>query len=102
MKKCAAYLLLLISMAATLYPCYGKDDCCNDMLTSSNTSHDNHKSEGSCSPFITCNTCPGFTQMVTVIDIPFVQEQKPVHHSKVVSFVLSTYKAPLLQPPRVA
>jgi hypothetical protein len=100
MKNWLSFLLLLISMAATLCPCYNKDECCSDMLTSKTTNHSDHKSEGNCSPFITCNTCPGFTQMVPVIDIPFVEEQKPVHHSRVISFVLSTYKASLLQPPR--
>lgn len=102
MKKWLTFFLLLVNLMATFYSCYGKDDCCNDVQTSKNASHENHKSEGNCSPFITCSTCPGFTQVTYVVDIPTIQEVKPIHYSKWVWLTLSTYTAYLFQPPRIA
>ena len=102
MKKCFIFLLLLITMSATLFPCCGKDDCCNDILSTKTTDNRNHKAEGTCSPFITCVTCSGFTQMTNVINIPLMLHEKLVHHSKIISLKLSSYTASLLQPPQVA
>lgn len=102
MIKWLTFLLLLVTTTATFYPCCSKDDCCNDVVTPKATNHSNHKSEGNCSPFITCGTCPGFTQMASIYYVPVVTEEKPVHHEKVFSLTLSSYTASLLQPPRIA
>jgi len=100
MKKWLTFLLLLVTITATLYPCCGKDDCCNNELTSKTTNH-KHK-EGTCSPFITCGTCAGFTQVTNTVIVPIAPEEKTVHHSKVICLTLSSYTPSLLQPPQVA
>jgi len=102
MKKWLTFLLLLVTMTAIFYPCCSKDDCCNDDLTSNTTNHSNHKSEGNCSTFVTCGTCPGFLVSAKLVDIPVIKVEKPVHHSAAFSLTLSSYTASLLQPPRVA
>src|SRR4051812_27609131 len=102
MKNWLTFLLLLVTMTATFYPCCGKDDCCNDNLTAATNNHNNHKSEGNCSPFVTCGTCPGFVVSAKLVQIPVITEEKPVHHTGAISLTLSTYAASLLQPPRLA
>src|SRR5438309_7509863 len=99
MKKWLTFLLLLVSMAAAFCPCCSKDNCCNEVLSSRNTDQNNHKCEGTCSPFITCGTCPGFVHSVKVIELPVIAQEKPVHHSRVISITLSSFTASLLQPP---
>jgi hypothetical protein len=89
-------------MTAAFYPCCSKDNCCGDALTSKATNQNSHKPEGTCSPFITCCTCTGFTQMTRPVVIPMFKESKPVHHSKGIFLTLTTYTASLLQPPRIA
>lgn len=102
MKKWLTFLLLLITFVTTFYPCCSKDNCCNDEFKSNTTNHNNHKSEGNCSPFVACSSCSGFIQMVNVVEVPSIQEVKTIHHSKVVTLTLSTYTTSLLQPPQVA
>ncbi|WP_018611910.1 hypothetical protein [Segetibacter koreensis] len=89
-------------MAATFYPCCSKDDGCNDQFAANTANHNNHKSEGNCSPFVTCGTCFGFIEAAKVIEIPLITLAKPVHRSRVISLTLSTYTPSQLQPPRVA
>src|SRR6478736_1366791 len=100
MKKWLAFLLLSITMAATFSPCFIGDKCNDEGLATTTNNHDNHKSQGTCSPFISCGTCPGFTQMTDIADIPLIQEEVLVHHAEIFSVSLSTYAALLLQPPR--
>ena len=102
MKNWATLLLLIVTMAASFSSCCSVDDCCDEVQTSQNTSQGDRESEDNCSPFINCGTCPGFTQMENVADIPTIQNVKQVHYSKLVSLTLSNYTASLLQPPRVA
>ena len=102
MKMWITFLLLLIATLATFCPCYTKDDCSNDELLSEGANHGNHKSEGNCSPFVTCGTCSGFATNIQIVEIPIIKIQKPVHHSRVISLLLGTYSASLFQPPRVA
>lgn len=100
MKKLFAFLLLVVSMAATFCPCCREDDYCSDDVASAN--HNNRKAEGPCSPFITCGTCPGFTQLTCVVEIPKPATDKVIHNASVKPFLLLTYSASLLQPPRIA
>lgn len=80
MKKWLTFLLLLVALTATFYPCCSKDDCGNDKLTTKTADHENHESKGNCSPFITCGTCSGFTQVATHLEMPPVRAGMPVHH----------------------
>lgn len=100
MKKRLTFLLLFVSMAATFYPCCSKDNCGGDNVATAN--HNNQKTEGTCSPFITCGTCPGFTQLTSTIEVPQMTTEKVIHNSTIKPFLLLTYSPSLLQPPRVA
>jgi hypothetical protein len=102
MKKLCTFLLLLITFSASFFPCCDKDDCCNDKFSAGASSHRENKSNGNCSPFITCGSCPGFTALTKMIEVPVVHQEKIVHHSGNISFELFTYTVSLLRPPRFA
>jgi hypothetical protein len=102
MKKRFAFLLLLVTLAAVFFPCCGNDNCLNEVPTSQSTNHDNHKTEGACSPFLSCGNCAGFTQFANAGFTPFIQKQKPAHFARVISPTLTTYSVSLLQPPRIS
>lgn len=101
MKKLLVFILLLITTAGTVFPCCQVDDCAADQLTSA-TNEENHVPEGTCSPFFACATCPGFVELAKPIQIQQPMAVKHVHHAKIVSLLLPTYSASLLQPPRAA
>ena len=102
MKSCFTFVLLLITLLTTFYPCCNVDNCCEDELTSTATKQNDQQPEGNCSPFISCGTCTGFTEMVMMPDIPHISVEKAVHHSRVISVSLSYYISSFLQPPRTA
>jgi hypothetical protein len=101
MKKWLAFLLLLVTMTATFYPCC-REDCCRNELTAKSANRNNQKPACNCSPFVTCGTCAGFTLTATVVEVFKITEEKPVHHTRIVAPTLSAYTASLLQPPRMA
>lgn len=101
MKKWVAFLWLIVSMLATFFPCCTKDECCADDTGLQQPLGRNRKSEGTCSPFLTCGTCTGFTQTAKKLEIPFFALQKPVHQAKVFLFSPSSYKVSPFQPPRM-
>ncbi|MFT3750516.1 MAG: hypothetical protein QM768_19545 [Agriterribacter sp.] len=99
MKRWLTFILLLITVTATVTPCCTDDDCAQEKNRPENHSH---KETGTCSPFYACGTCatsvdPVF-QKLTVIDPPLVL----VEH---ISFYLlhsGSYFSTLFQPPRIA
>ncbi|MDE3234306.1 MAG: hypothetical protein KGO81_00015 [Bacteroidota bacterium] len=101
MKKAFTFLLLLVTMVATFYPCCDRDDCCIKEQNAKYPGRNEHK-EGCCSPFINCSTCAGFIQLTSFVLIPVVAEQKLVHHSAIIPMEVSAYASSLLQPPRKA
>jgi hypothetical protein len=100
MKKWFAVLLLSVTATAILLPCLNRGCCCSDEFASDVTSHNNHKCEGNCSPFVTCGKCAGFTQTSNIVEVPVVSVEKPVYHSQVISKIFSSYITALFQPPR--
>jgi hypothetical protein len=102
MKKWLAFLLLLVTVAATFYPC-SREDCCRDELSAKPTNRNNQKPACNCSPFVTCGTCAGFTLTAAAfVEVPRITEEKMVHYTRIVDPALSTYTTSLLQPPRMA
>lgn len=103
MKQLFTFFLLLVSLTATFYPCCDRDSCNTDEpVSENNPKHNNHKSEGTCSPFITCGTCPGFVNEFKPIEVPFLVKENIVHTIHPASIILSAYNASLLQPPQMA
>ncbi len=99
MKKWLTFLLLLITLTGTFYPCCLVDEC-NDEEIATAQKENKKQTEGNCSPFFACATCAGFIQMSNLVQIitPIIENQ--VHHERLVIFNLTTYSSSFWQPPR--
>jgi hypothetical protein len=98
-KNWLVIILLIITAAGTFIPCCGFDDCCAGQLATS-SNHKDHPSEGTCSPFFACATCPGFVMLSDRIQFIQPAAEKQVHHEGMVNHHLSTYVSSFWQPPR--
>jgi hypothetical protein len=100
MKKWLTFLLLLITLSGTFYPCCLADNCSDDDIASSQKKN-NEQADGNCSPFFACASCTGFTIMSKPVEIiqPVIEIQVPTESFKV--FNLTSYEASFWQPPRV-
>jgi hypothetical protein len=98
-KNWLVIILLIITAAGTFIPCCGVDDCCADEFAAT-SNHKDHQSEGTCSPFFACATCPGFVLLSDRIQIIQPVPVKQVHHEEIVNHILSTYASSFWQPPR--
>jgi hypothetical protein len=98
-KKWLFFILLLITAAGTFIPCCSIDDCCADQVTKT-TNHDKHTSEGTCSPFFACTTCPGFAETAVPVQLAEPVTEKTVYHQTIVKFNLPAYSSSFWQPPR--
>lgn len=99
MKKWLAFILLLIATAGTFIPCCPIDTCCADQPITSSADHQDDK-KGTCSPFFSCTTCPGFVQLTRQLHFVQPPVEAQVHGERVVAFNLSTYATVYWQPPR--
>jgi len=100
MKEWLVFILLVITTAGTFVPCCQFDDCTGQ--TASTNGHENHRREGTCSPFVICGTCAGFTHLAKTPEIPAILFEKTSYHSGAATFLLSAYATSLFQPPRIA
>jgi hypothetical protein len=101
MKKWFTFILLLVTLTGTLFPCCLIDDC-NDEEIVTGKKENNQEPEGTCSPFFSCATCPGFAEISKSVKLVQPEPRIHYHYPKNVSFILSTYSASLLQPPQNA
>jgi hypothetical protein len=101
MKKWLTFLLLLITLAGTLYPCCLVDECNSEELATAKKEN-KQQPEGTCSPFFACATFPGFAELSKTVQIvkPFIVNQ--VHHETPVVLNLATYASSFWQPPRLS
>jgi len=99
MKKWLSFLLLLITLAGTIYPCCLEDEC-NDKEMATALQENEQSPEGACSPFFACASCEGSVEMSKLVQIvqPVIENQ--VLHETLVVFNLSTYSSSFWQPPR--
>lgn len=99
MKKWLTFLLLLITLTGTFFPCCLIDEC-NDEEIATAQQENKDQPEGNCSPFFACATCSGFTEMTKTVQVkqPVVENQ--VHNENLLIFNLSTYSSSFWQPPR--
>lgn len=97
MKKCFAFILLLITLTAVFTPCCGYDEC--DEAGMVMNEHEEETGEN-CSPFVTCGYCSGFTQVNTTTEIPVLTTGTTAHYSKEINRLSSPYTRQLLQPPK--
>ena len=99
MKKWAVIIMLFITSAGTFFPCCLVDDCSADKPASSHNEN-KQKEEGTCSPFFACTACAAFVEITKPLQLTEPVFQKPIHHEKVFSFILSNYSHSFWQPPR--
>ena len=99
MKKWLTFILLIITLTGTFYPCCLVDEC-NDEEIATAQQENKDEPEGNCSPFFACATCPGFAATSKTVQIyqPVIQNQ--IHHETFVIFNLTTYASSFWQPPR--
>lgn len=98
MKKGLAFILFLITLTAVFTPCCGYNDCGEETLTVNK--HPGGKARDSCSPFVTCDYCPGFTQLNAVQEILIMLPDIVAHYSRETDWFSSAYTDRLLQPPK--
>jgi hypothetical protein len=98
-KRFLAFILVIIVAVTALTPCCTVDDCHGDQIAKQDTSK-NADAEGTCSPFFSCTTCPGFTTLEKPITIPAPAEYHPQYFEAHFTFLSSTYTAVPWQPPR--
>ena len=99
MKRWLVLFLVVITTAGMVIPCCNVDNCCADQLVFAG-SHDEHSTEGSCSPFFACATCPGFVQLFQPVQLVQPAKEKQVHHERIINTSLTTYCSSFWQPPR--
>ena len=102
MKKWLAFLLLLITMAGSLIPCCEVDDCAADQtITQQDTTIPDNSEEGTCSPFYSCTSCTGFTQLAKPVVLPEAMDENSVHHAGRYNMRITSFAAAFWQPPRL-
>ena len=102
MKKWLAFLLLLITMAGSLIPCCEVDNCDADQtFVQQNDPNPNGGEGGSCSPFYSCQTCTGFTQLAKPVVVPEPIVEASIHHAETYTLRINSFAASFWQPPRL-
>jgi hypothetical protein len=99
MKKWLVLFLIVITTAGMVIPCCAVDNCCADQVALA-ASHDEKNTEGYCSPFFACATCPGFVQLFQPVQLVQPAKEKQVHHENIINTYLTTYCSSFWQPPR--
>jgi hypothetical protein len=99
MKKWLTFLLLLVTLLGTFFPCCLVDEC-NDEELAASPKENKKQSEGNCSPFFACATCPGFAEMINPVPIIQPVKENQVHHETLAVFNLTTFASSFWQPPR--
>ncbi|HEU4471226.1 MAG TPA: hypothetical protein VFR58_09090 [Flavisolibacter sp.] len=100
MKKGIAFLLVLITLAASVFPCCPSDGCADDAgyTAPAGTCND----DGACSPFFACSTCPGFVSLTRIPRLPAPLSALPVHFQARTAVLANLFYPSFFQPPRVA
>jgi hypothetical protein len=99
-KRWLTYLLLLITMAGTFYPCCMRDNCLNETAQQKRDSQQDQQEKGTCSPFFACGACAALADLHTpCIALSNMPAVILTHHSFYL-LQLSTYCASTFQPPR--
>jgi hypothetical protein len=100
MKKWLAAILLIISVACNVIPCCQFDNCAGEEKELGTANHENEE-EGACSPFFSCTTCSGFTQISKPVQLPQLFTQKQIHYTYNLINPLPDFAAVCWQPPRL-
>lgn len=98
MKKWLVFILALVVMAGSVFPCC-EEATCQDEQTATSSQGETHE-KGSCSPFFACATCAGFVQIAKQVSVPQPVLQRPAHPETFAVFFTSTYYPSFFQPPR--
>jgi hypothetical protein len=101
LKRFLVFILLLIVTITTLTPCCKVDDCAADNIAFSKQESGKHQTEGTCSPFFSCTSCPGFIAIEKPVQIPMPPVTVQQYGETVYTFHFPAYYASFWQPPRV-
>jgi hypothetical protein len=102
MKKWFAFVLLLITIAGSFIPCCEVDNCSADQaVTQQDIQNDSDRKEGTCSPFYSCQTCAGFTQLAKHVIVPELISEATVHYERWYTYRTTFFTASFWQPPRL-
>ena len=99
MKRWLTFILLLVILAGTAFPCCLIDEC-NDEELAAAQQENKKQTEGNCSPFFACASCQGFAEMSKPVQIIHPVIENKVHHETFIIFNLTTYASSFWQPPR--
>jgi hypothetical protein len=95
MSKWIAFILLLITTAATVIPCCGTDDCCGtETVTGTETEID------ACSPFFACGACPHVVELSAAVQVPVPEFETELHFAGLENNQLPLFVSVFWQPPR--
>ena len=101
MKKWFAFILLIITLTGTFFPCCPVDDCSGDELTTSGSDNEEPKQDDGCSPFSSCSTCMKSVELAKPVQLPEPFFQSQIQYGEIHSINLSAYSANFWQPPRL-
>jgi hypothetical protein len=99
MNRGFTFILLLITLTGTFFPCCLVDECNNEEIAGAQRQN-KHQQESTCSPFFPCATCAGFTAMLKPVQVVQLGIQIYVHPETIVFFNIKTYVSSFWQPPR--
>src|SRR5688572_26201678 len=96
--KIIAFLMALVVLFGTIYPCCPSDGC-QDEITApvSNEPSD----PDACSPFFACNSCAGFVTIIKPFILNVPENKDPLYFEKYKSFTIADFYSSLFQPPRL-
>ena len=100
MQKWFVFILAVIVLSGSSFPCCIEDNCHDELTISSSTGLPHEK--GTCSPFFACATCSGIVQMAKFDQVPGPATQRFEHHEQIPVFLIPSYFATFFQPPRLS
>lgn len=97
--KVSPLILSFIVLVLSVSPCCTEGDCIDEQKTTQDASHQDECN--SCSPFLSCGSCTGFTPASTTITRPVCFFEHPCNHISVSEPVPETQHNKIWQPPRM-
>ena len=100
MKFLALTMAIIVTLLA-IAPCCLADDCLDERIKTEE-SKKNATDNGSCSPFFSCTSCPGFTTSAgTFLTVPILYHQDIIFFNKDQLF-LPDFPYSVWQPPKLS
>ena len=100
MKKWFVFILAIIVIGGSTFPCCLEDDC--QEIQIANSTKEESPEKGSCSPFLTCNGCTGFIHLTKQVKVPEAVAQIPSYQEELEVLFSNGYYSSFFQPPRMS